>query len=249
MSVHNTKCCQLSIMLLLVAALFTPGVAAGQEHRPSRVDEPSKLLAQLASGDLMTRARASNLIAYAFGDRFDYYSDADRQLLLDGVERVARGDFDDDSSTLNPSLNGMSRLIGLVAPAVPESVRREVPTRVIRIYEETGRRSVRSAAVTWMGHMICMFPGHPDARRMLGILEDVASAPAPAENGVFADTAIEALLIAGPRGVPVLRRLNAEGRVRSLQAAAWLRELARIGFPRDHAPLADHRPTCAPTDG
>lgn len=222
--VGNTR---LLVVLLGVTA-GTPLPAASQNR--VMVVEPATALAQLASGDRELINTASVVIRAAFRENLREYSNEQRRVLLDEVERIARGETQaDELGTISALTTAFSILNGIATDTVSVPEDREIPGRVMRIYAETGRRDSKGLSVSVLGEML---PHYPAERAGIEeLLITVASAP-PTPDRVPPQTAIDALVNAGEPGVPALRRLHEERSIKEPGAAVYLRELAKTGYRR-----------------
>jgi hypothetical protein len=192
--------------------------------------DPAVALADLASGDVERLNKASVSISAAFRDNYTRYSSVDRRLLLDGLERIARGESLTDELGRTRALTTAFAILVTIAmdsTTIPED--REIPTRVLRIYSQADRLDSKALSVSSLGAFLPRFPSERAAIEAL--LFSVAIAPFAA-RAVPPQTAIDALLTAGAPGISVLRRLHEENAVKDPGAAAFLREIAKRGYTR-----------------
>lgn len=188
--------------------------------------EPSEALANLASGE----GAATTVITAAFRQNYEAYSDAERQDLLDGIERMARGEVDGEEKEGRRSVTrafAALRTIGL-DPEISAPEAREIPARLLRIYRESDRHLSKSLAVLRLGEMLGRYPEHADD--IEEVMVSVASAPFSSDR-VHPQTALDALRRGGEAGIPVLRRLHEQSAVQHPGSLAYLRKLAERGFP------------------
>lgn len=219
---------------LLASALALPSHASGQAAQQVPVFDVDTSLAMLSSGDPDRLNYASIRITRAFRQDYTVYSNADRQSLLDGVERVARGEAGTDDLTRTRALTVAFPILQVIAlDTFPVREDAEVPPRVLRIYEQTGNPSSRGLAVNLLADLLPHYPQY--GRQIEAVLYSAASAPWVPGN-VTPETVIDALTRAGVPGIALLRRLHDENAVRDGNAAMYLRELARRGYPRQGPP-------------
>ncbi len=213
-------------LVLLAALTVTPNPLAAQ-RRPT---SPDTILALLASGDSDRRNGGSAGVRAAFTRNHSLYTDAQRQRILDGLERIVRGDIAGDELNVIRSMRTAFSALVLIAldtVAVPED--REIPTRLLRIYREARTVRPKGLVVRRMGDLIPRYAGNPVVQDMLDLLEAVATDTWTPDK-VSPAAAVDELIDAGPAALPLLRRLNDERAVKDPQARVYLREMAKRGF-------------------
>jgi hypothetical protein len=236
------------LIALTLLSIVAPRGGSSQEW-PRPVLEPARALELLRSTDPEDRSEAMAMLRSAFHENFDRYAPAQRRLILDGVEQVARGDF--DRGDQRPSADARLILRGLLGREVPGPHLTELPARLLRIYHGAADEgSLRFSTISIMAQYTCLHPNHPRVQDMLNVMAELAVAPT-APDRVFPDMAIDMLLLAGPRGVRVLQRLHDEQAVQDTRARVYLRELARKDFPREIIPeiYLMRYPQCTPLTG
>lgn len=213
--------------LVLALMLLVPCGAAAQVG--ALVWPPESALVRLASGEPDLVSGAGNVVTAAFGQNYARYSPAERQRLLDGVERIARGEAGTDELRTRRSITEAFSILAVTAlDSIPVPEDREIPRRVLRIYRESNGSSSRAQAVYLLAQLL---PRYPASRAEIEtLLFEVASAPS-APGRVAPISPINALLLyAGEAGIPVLRRLHEQGAVQEPGAAVFLREVAKQGY-------------------
>lgn len=219
----------LGAALLLLVVTIPSGVAA-QRPTPS-VDT---LLAWIASSDADRRNSGAIGTHRVFNEHYSSYTDAQRQQLLDGLDRIARGDVDADEVTVRRAMSrafSALTVVGLDSTGNPTGIPegREIPARVLRIYRETGRVEAKGMVIGSLRELIPRYPG-PPAQEMMDLLVSVATAPEWTPDMVVPSEAIFQLLMMGGPAIPVLRRLHEEGAVKDVEARVFLREMAKRGY-------------------
>lgn len=229
---------------------YAPDAAYGQQTVITiSAPEPADALSMLASGTSADMRQAATVIRAAFRkDRadgevirvgnYEKYSAHQRQQLLDGLERIAIGTGVPHTSTAPDRALAILNTIAF-DPAVDVAEESEIPGRLLRIYSRTTSRAVRSLAVLMLGDVASLTP--PETPQILELLEEIATTAPLTMNAighqvwapeqVRAQTAIDALVNAGPQGISVLRRLHEDRSVNDAAARAALDAYAARGFP------------------
>ncbi len=215
----------LSAALVLLLSAATAAYTQVIDRTEVRAYEPSVALELLASA----RPGGSTIVA-AFAENYAKYTDAQRQQLLDGVERIARGEVEGPELTIRRAITMSFSILSAIAlyPAVVAPEAREIPARLLRIYRQSDRVDAKALALMRLGDMLLLSPR--EAPEIIRLLEAVASAP-PEVGKVSPRTALDALRNAEEAGIPSLRRLYAQDLVKDPIAQMELHDLARRGFP------------------
>lgn len=206
--------------LILVIGLVAAPVTAESQTR-AQVWEPDSALAALERGEMA----AAWVISAAFGENLDSYSGQERALLLDGVERVARGSYSGDFRPMSLAFT----ILGVIVrdPASHNETRRLIPARLLRMYHQAERREAKGFAVRHLGRLLPENP--PESDEILALLARIASLPAIASD-VPPQTAIDNLLLGGPRGIETLRRLHEEDRIADPRMKVYVQKVAEGGY-------------------
>jgi len=213
-------------LVLLAALTVTPNPLAAQ-RRPT---SPDTIIALLASGDSDRRNGGAAGARAAFTRNHSLYTAVQRQRILDGLERIARGDISGDELSVTRSITrAFSALVLIALDTVPVPEDREIPIRLLRIYREAGTEVPRGLVVRTMGDLIPRYAGTPVVQDMLDLLEAVATDTWTPDK-VTPAAAVDELIDAGPAALPLLHRLNNDRAVKDPQARAYLREMAKRGF-------------------
>ena len=218
-------------VLLTAAAVmgiaFPCGVA-GQV--PTKIENARESVSALASGERAAVGRGRAIITAGLAENYARYSPEDRRLLVDGLIRVGRGESSgDDAARTRAVTAALGAMLTVATDSFVTPEDEEIVRGFVAIYRDSDRLEARALAVSLMGRI---FPKYPTQQRdIVGILEAVATSEAePGE--VHPQTAIDALLDAGERGIPILRRIHDGGAVKDPGVAVYLRELVRRGFRR-----------------
>lgn len=246
----------------IVLTLMTPLVGLAQNEiklvsGPVRYAEPAEMLARLESG----KVNVSVGITEAFkGDRqindstlilgnYDRYTDAQRDEILDGVERIAQGVEGGGLTVANAKMEAFSVLSALANdPELSETY--EIPDRLLRIYDHAKTDDVRGTVVWALGRVLRNSP--TASPRIVKLLVSLVNQPVVirhrgfmhgsvqvAGGPVHPDDAVDALLSACEAGVPVLRQLQANrGAIKLDAVRARVDSLARAGFAPGRMRLA-----------
>lgn len=230
--------------LMLTTLVMHPSDACAQRAKvQSPVLGPAEALSMLASGEPRALNEASAAIGAAFArdvnsseavvvGNYNQYTDDQREDLLDGLERIARGDrlSGDVVSNRKAIAAAHAVLLGLMHPraATPQAYKRRIPGLLVRIYQEAQEQPAEALTVSDLGYALGERPA--EASAIEEILYKVASAQ-PSSTSVPPQAAIEALENAGPAGVATLRRLHEQNAVRDMMARAHLAKLAENGYP------------------
>lgn len=196
------------------------------------VVEPAKILGYLESGEQEAMLGVYAATRAAFRQHYEKYTDAQRQELLDGLERVARGEVEGPELNREVAIRSATVLLELIGTdttvVAPEA--REIPRRLLRVHHQTKDPHIRSSILLTLGDLVQIDP--PEAPEILALLAKYLTAPPDrGPDDVPPATALDALIDAGAAGVPVLRRLHEEGAVKDPVADMSLRYHARMGYP------------------
>jgi len=216
----------LAALFFLGSELVAPTDAAGQVRILTA--DPATALARLESGEPGQISEASVVIKAAFRSNYDRYSAAQRQQLLQGVERIARGEAGADDLGITRGVRTAFAILSSIAldtVSVPEDG--DIARRMLRIYQQTSRLDSKALSVSSLGRIASRYPA--ERAEIDSLLFSVASAPFTPDR-VHPRTAIDALLSAGDVGLPVLRRLHEQRAVRDRATALFLRGIAERGY-------------------
>lgn len=216
----------------VLAPSATPAMA---QELGLQVFPPETALARLAAGEL-----SPSVIVAAFeenreqdgrlrlGNRAEY-TDADRTMLLDGIEElitsVPRGSGLDRGVTDGFTTYGIIAL-GLWDSA-PEA--REIPSRLLRIYERSDNETSRSLALSHLAVILPLDP--PESAAIMEILVTVATRPTLLPGEPDPSTGVNALMQACEAGAATLQRLLDEGAITDRSARLFAEDFAARGFP------------------
>jgi hypothetical protein len=219
--------------VLAPSALPAAAQAAGYQALP-----PETALARMAAGELSPGAivaafEEDGVRDGVLGNR-EAYSDEERTLLLDGIE---------DLITLGPrSPTGLDLGVtyGFVAytsiaaglwDSAPEA--REIPGRLLRVYERTDSGPVRSATIRTLAQILPLDPAESAA--ITDLLVTIASQPASQPGIPMPVVGVGALMAACEPGVVALRSLLDEGAITERDARAMAEGYSARGFPVNEA--------------
>lgn len=230
--------CTLSMISILPVAQLTAQTttAVGRAVRPS-----SEILDAMAEGQMgavsgavqafqRTRTEGTNTIL----GNYERYSDADRQLLLDGMEEIASGDrrSGDRATALRAQVASFTAFASIARGSwdtTPEA--REIPGRLLRIYERADHSSPRNSAVFMLGELLAHGP--PESPSILALLFELAAGPWVSTSEPGPEMAVRALIASCDVGRDTLLRLSVDNLVTDAAAAMLLREAADQGFSRE----------------
>jgi hypothetical protein len=222
---------RIPVVALVAAALATAQQASAEARLQGPVFDVDSSLAMLSSGDPDRLNSASIRIMRAFQMDHAAYSNADRQRLLDGMERVALGEAGTGELARTRALRVAFSMLRVIAlDTFPTGEDAGIALRVLRIYEQSPR--ARGLAVSLLADFLAHYPQYQSEIEALLF----TAASTPQVPGVAPQTVIDALTRAGDPGIALLRRLHDENAVRDGNAAMYLRELARRGYPRQGPP-------------
>jgi hypothetical protein len=223
---HELRLAVVSLAMLL--AMGASEVSA-QGITKFAVKDPSIALQQFASPSEHLRNGGMNVIFGAFERNYSAYTASQRQVLLDGLTSMA-SDPRTGSEPLN--IRVMTRSFAMLRTiamdtAIHAGEAQQIGARLLRIYRTSPRVLSRSMAVLQMGELLDK--GWAETAAMEHVLRVVASAPRGPDS-VHPETAVTALLKAGPRGSAILRDLYTSDSARDPRVRAHLRGLAKYGF-------------------
>jgi len=219
----------LTLLFVMIGGLFCPAdLVARQVER--RVVAPEDALAMLRANE-----GGSGYILRAFhddvvlpqrtipGDRARF-TDAQRQVLLDGMEAIAREDPALDLAS-EASGRALSTLSGIALhPDYDPPEATEIPARMLRIHREAATRRSRGLATFYLGLLLRVRP--PESPEIEQILLEQASGA----DAALALTSIQALMAACEAGIPAVRRLHEEELVRDWMNSLVVRRVAEAGY-------------------
>lgn len=211
---------------LFAIATLILGLGFGAPVHAQERLTPDSILTMLRSVEGGTVVSGRQWVSSVFGRRYEEYTAADRQELLDGIERLARGGMD-------PPRPGTSRAFAIFESIVRIEAdlaeAREVPDRVIRVFKESEDVVARSLAVRLMGRL---YPHVPEARAQFRQLLIEVAIGLHLPDRVQPLTAIDALQYGGEPAIPILRQLHEEELVHDRAARVRLRHLGERGYRR-----------------
>jgi len=216
----------------LPAPFATPALAQAVGYQPL---PPETALARMAAGDLSPFA----IVAAFEEDRVqdgvtrrgnrDSYTDADRTLLLDGIEELI--------TTNPPSFDrgvsyGFTAFVGIAMglwESAPEA--REIPGRLLRIYEGTDSGDVQARAIVYLASILPLEPSESAA--ITELLVTIASQPASQLGRPAPVDGVRALMVACEPGASALQSLLDESAITEPLARGMAEGYSARGFPED----------------
>lgn len=195
---------------LVIGACITWAVAP-IDVAAQRAPEAAEVLARIEQGDIRSISIRS---AFEMDGNYAQYTDAERQQFLDGLERIARAGADQSArSAVFLELT----LIG-THPNGKAPQAREVPRRLLRIYEQTTIRESKWAAISILGEILPSAPA--ESAKITELLISLVKQPVTTQQTIEGTQqyqtetvapyqALDALFSACGVAVPVLRQLYA----------------------------------------
>jgi hypothetical protein len=219
--------------VLAPSALPAAAQAAGYQALP-----PETALARMAAGELSPGAivaafEEDGVRDGVLGNR-EAYSDEERTLLLDGIEDLItlgpRGDPELDRG-VSYGFVAYSAIAHYLWDSAPEA--REIPERLLRVYERTDSRSVRSSTIFHLALILPLDPAESPA--ITDLLVTIASQPTAQPGSPMPVTGVEALKVACEPGVVALRSLLDEGAITEWAARITAEGYSARDFPVNEA--------------
>ncbi|MGH7576527.1 MAG: hypothetical protein ACREM1_15555 [Longimicrobiales bacterium] len=220
-------------LVALILGTWIPSAIAPIDVSAQRAPESAEVLARLERGDI----RSINIrSAFEMDGNYARYTDGERQQFLDALERIARGGA--DQSARDAAFTELSLIAR--SPRTTALQAQEIPSRLIRIYEQTTIRESKWDAIYNLGRVLRTSPREsPQITRLLVLLikqpvttrETIEGAQQYQTETVASYQALDALFSACDVAVPVLRQLYAERvAIPDDETRARIEEAADQGF-------------------